>query len=679
MTTTADLKAQVQAGVMARGGKQRGNEIDFRCPAHDDDHASANYNVKKAVWHCFGCGESGNYWHLGRLLGLVHNGHRPDGYHETRRWDIGGVATHRRFDRDGSKKIVEWERNGKPTLDGMRTDDLPLYGADLLPGASPDAVLLVNEGEKATDALLALGFTAVGTVTGAQGTPSIETLKPLADHPGRVILCPDNDQVGRDHMKRIAASLKRLGKETSIVLWPGVPEKGDAYDYISSGHTADDVRAVLESKPAEVDLGGLLADVEKFICRYVSTGEAESTAIMLWVAHTHAIEAAECTPYLYVTSAEKQSGKTRLLEVLQLLVARPWFTSRVSAAVLVRKVSRDVPTLLLDETDSAFKADKEYSEALRGILNAGYRRGGVASLCVKKGGEFDLVDFPVFCAKALAGIGQLPDTIADRSIRINMKRRSPGDKVERFRLLAAQDQASPLRERLEQWANVAVTRLVDAHPVLPEELSDRAADVWEPLFAEADMAGGEWPRRARQAAGVLSDHAVDDGLSYGSQLLRDIALVMNGRKTISSGELATALVEMEESPWGDLRGRPLDARKLAKMLKPYDIRPHTVRLGDKTPKGYQSDDFKDAFARYTPVGAATSDTTDTKNTPKANSLRGEVKDVAEVADVAVAGGYTQEVENTRPCLNDPSAKCHEGSSFKTCSYDPSDCKFIEKR
>ena len=113
MTTAVDLKTQVEAGVMARGGKPRGDEIDFLCPAHDDSHPSANYNTKKAVWHCWGCGESGNYYHLGILLGLFKNGHRQDDYHETRRWDIGGVATHRRYDCDGSKKKVEWERNGK--------------------------------------------------------------------------------------------------------------------------------------------------------------------------------------------------------------------------------------------------------------------------------------------------------------------------------------------------------------------------------------------------------------------------------------------------------------------------------------------------------------------------------------------------------------------------------------
>ena len=241
-----DIKAQVEAAVMARDGKQHGNEIRFRCPCHDDSRPSADYNIKKGVWICRVCGESGNYWHLGVLLGVINNGHCLNGWQETRRWNI-GPATHKRLEKAGEHKRITWEKDGKETLDGLPTATLPLYGLEYL---TPDATdILVNEGEKKTDALLALGLTALGTVTGAQGTPSVETLRPLAQHQGRIFLCRDNDQTGRGHMARIAARLKRLGKVPYIVDWPGVPEKGDAYDFIKAGHTAGDVRAVLEAAP----------------------------------------------------------------------------------------------------------------------------------------------------------------------------------------------------------------------------------------------------------------------------------------------------------------------------------------------------------------------------------------------------------------------------------------------
>ena len=122
-----------------------------------------------------------------------------------------------------------------------------------------------------------------------------------------------------------------------------------------------------------------------FIRRFVALSDEQADMAALWVVHTHAVDAADCTPYLHIKSAEKRSGKTRLLEVLALFAARPWLTGRVSAAVLVRKTANEQPSLLLDESDAAFKGDKEYAEALRGILNAGFRRGGVTSLCVGQG------------------------------------------------------------------------------------------------------------------------------------------------------------------------------------------------------------------------------------------------------------------------------------------------------
>ena len=174
-------------------------------------------------------------------------------------------------------------------------------------------------------------------------------------------------------------------------------------------------------------LAPLLDDVQRYIHRYVVLSTPQAIATTLWVAHCHAFAVAEATPYLNVTSAVKQSGKTRLLEVLEPLVPAAWLTGRVSAAVLTRKVDGETPTLLLDESDAAFKHDSEYSEALRSILNSGYRRSGISSLCVGQGTSIGYRDFSTFCPKAIAGIGALPDTVTDRSIRIALKRRMPDE------------------------------------------------------------------------------------------------------------------------------------------------------------------------------------------------------------------------------------------------------------
>jgi hypothetical protein len=202
----------------------------------------------------------------------------------------------------------------------------------------------------------------------------------------------------------------------------------------------------------------VLSAVEDFIAGYVIVGVPERVALTLWAAHTHAIDAAESTPYIAITSPEKGSGKTRCQEVLEQLVARPWMTGRVTPAVLVRKVHAEKPTLLLDESDAAFNGNSEYAEALRGILNTGYRQTGRASLCIARGNSFEFADYSTFCPKCIAGLGKLPDTIESRSVVIQLKRRAKNEHVRRFRLRDVPRESAPIREELAAWRNSTSTR-----------------------------------------------------------------------------------------------------------------------------------------------------------------------------------------------------------------------------
>jgi 5S rRNA maturation endonuclease (ribonuclease M5) len=498
--------------------------------------------------------------------------------------------------------------------------------------------VFVCEGEKDANTLADHGLIATTNNGGADAwQPGLG--EALAG--AQVVIIPDRDEAGHRHAEKVAASL-RDASSVKVLELPnrdGLNVK-DVTDWLNAGGTVEELWKLVEETPEyqapREDLPALLRDVETFVSQYVACGHSELAALTLWVAHTWAMDAAECTPYLHITSPEKQSGKTRLLETLSQLVKQPWHTSRASAAVLVRKVATAAPTLLLDETDSAFKSDKEYAETLRGVLDAGYRKGGVASLCVKAGGDFELRDFPVFCPKALAGIGELPDTIADRSVRISLKRRAPWETVQRFRLREAKAQAEPLRERLGSWAANTIGRLVEAQPDLPEALSDRACDVWEPLLAIADLADGDWPGRTREAAIALTEASTDSGMSLGSRLLSDIREVVDGRVTgpIATTELVSQLLARDEAPWGDLKGKELDARSLSRLLKPYGIKPKRIRtdIGSGTVRGYGIEDLQDAFQRYLQVyfpGRAT----------RATNSGSKRKDVADLADVAANGGY----------------------------------------
>jgi Protein of unknown function (DUF3631) len=370
------------------------------------------------------------------------------------------------------------------------------------------------------------------------------------------------------------------------------------------------------SSSREPNLNGdqILELVSNYITRYVHVYESQRVLLALWAAHTHAMGAASITPYLNINSATKQAGKTRLLEVLELLVHRPWLTGRVTAACLVRKVDQIHPTLLLDESDAAFQGDKEYSEALRGILNSGFQKGGVASCCTGQGANITFKDFSVFCAKAIAGIGNvLPDTVADRSIPIRLQRKKRGDSVARFRRRHARKEADEIRSQLSDWVASILEKITDAEPELPDQLTDRQQDGLEPLLAIADAAGGTWPSAARAAAVEIfgSDAAQDE--HYGVQLLRDVRRIFEDDKPddkqITSAELIEKLKQIETSPWNEWsRGKGLTPNGMARMLKPFGIVPKgTIREGRKTAKGYSLDSFQDAFSRYLTPEAAESD------------------------------------------------------------------------
>jgi hypothetical protein len=353
--------------------------------------------------------------------------------------------------------------------------------------------------------------------------------------------------------------------------------------------------------PSRGDLARTLGDVELFVRRYVVLTASQSVAIALWVAHTHAFEAADATPYLAITSAEKRSGKTRLLEVLELIVSRPWFTGRTTTAALTRKIDAVAPTLLLDESDAAFKGGQEYAETLRGVLNTGYRRGGKTTVCVVQGSSISYADLNTFSPKAIAGIGDLPDTVADRSIPIRLTRRALDEPVEKFRRRDAEDQAESTRQSLESLASHHMEELRDARPEEVGALDDRAADVWEPLLAIADLAGDAWPALARAAAVELSTGLEAEDASLGVELLTDVRRIFDslGAEKISLKDLASKLAEIEEAQWGDMRGREITGRDVGRMLKPYRIRARSVRLGsERTARGFKREQFEDAWARY---------------------------------------------------------------------------------
>jgi hypothetical protein len=376
----------------------------------------------------------------------------------------------------------------------------------------------------------------------------------------------------------------------------------DAADHLAAGHGLHDFVEV--ALPTALDGAALLHEVEQFIHRYVVLpSDAAYVAMTLWVAHTHAIDAFESTPRLAFLSPEPECGKTRALEVLELVVQAPMHEVDATPAAIFRVVGdlESRLTLLFDEIDTIFGPRARENEDLRRLLNAGHRRSGLVYRCVGEGTRQQVKQFPAYAAVALAGIGNLPNTLLSRSVVIPMQRRSRGERVASFRRREAEAAGAPPREKLASWA-AAHRGALEAVPAMPDSLADRAADCWEPLLAVADAAGGVWPQRARTAAVTLGAKRAEGEPSLGIRLLADIRAVFEstGLAAMSTATLLKQLHAMEEAPWGSLSGRPLDARGLARWLTDYGIHSKTIRVGGSTPRGYERAAFEDAWARYLP-------------------------------------------------------------------------------
>lgn len=382
-----------------------------------------------------------------------------------------------------------------------------------------------------------------------------------------------------------------------------------------------------EPWPKAVDGAQLLDELVATFRRFLILPTGAAEAMALWTFHAHAHDAAEVSPLLAFTSPEKRCGKTRALRLIGALTPRPLPGTNITPAAVFRAVEAYRPTLLVDEADTFLKENDE----LRGILNAAHDRASAKVVRVEKVGDrFVPRAFSTWCPKAVAMIGELADTLADRSISIPMRRRARGEMVERFRLDRL-DSLAPLRRQAMRWAADALEDLRSAaDPAIPDELHDRAADNWRPLLAIADEVGCKWPSRARRAALTLAGADVEDAGSSAVLLLADLHQLFVGRGVdrLSSQDILAELHTMEERPWPEWsRGKPITATGLARLLKPLRIAPGTVRDGGAVFKGYLRDWFSDAWRRYLPSESVTSVTS-----RRGNDLGGRLS-VTSVSDV----------------------------------------------
>lgn len=349
-------------------------------------------------------------------------------------------------------------------------------------------------------------------------------------------------------------------------------------------------------------LSDALAATEAYLTRYVAYPSKHApVAHLLWVAHAHVMEAWDSTPRLAFLSPEPASGKSRALEITETLVPRPLLSVNVTPAYLFRKVSDPdgAPTVLYDEIDTVFGPKARDNEEIRGLLNAGHRRGATAGRCVMRGKVVETEELPAYCAVAMAGLGDLPDTILTRSVIVRMRRRRADEHVAQYRRRDDAPVGEALRDALSDILAPLACVLDEARPEMPPAVQDRDADVWEPLLAIADLAGGDWPARAREAAVAMVSESRNGGReSLGVALLRDLRTVFGDAAGMEHGDIVERLNALDESPWGELNGTGLTTRKLSRLLGKYEIKSKVVKVDGNTVRGYHRDQLADAWARY---------------------------------------------------------------------------------
>lgn len=366
----------------------------------------------------------------------------------------------------------------------------------------------------------------------------------------------------------------------------------------------------------------IIRDLESFIAQYVTVeDESYYFAAALWTMGTFLWPHFDAYPYLVITSATKRSGKTRLAEVISFACSNPRFFAAMTPATLFYSIRNDKPTLFVDEAEVL---SKETANDMRAILNAGYRRGQSIPRMGRRG---QVVEWPAYCPKAFILIGDVFDTLRDRSIVIRMQR---GEPRRRFLWDEAKGEGEGLRERASLIAE-------DAMPAIMEQftrhaglgfLMDRDEEIWIPLFAIAnvlcpdrieelqraavDMATMKTEEAARYVNLIGAEREVEDD-EYARRLLRDLWTVMDGKASIYTAEAIEALHAIPTAPWRKFRGAGLSAIDLANMLARFNgtkgsLRPKLIKTGSKkkgarkpvsVKRGYRREDVRAALKEIT--------------------------------------------------------------------------------
>lgn len=350
-----------------------------------------------------------------------------------------------------------------------------------------------------------------------------------------------------------------------------------------------------------------ISDVEKFINKYVAFTDAYSLPIALWTIGTFLWPDFDAFPYLVITSATKRSGKTRCSEIISFACSNPANSAAMTAASIFRSISEEKPTIFFDEAETI---SGESASVLRSVLNVGYRKGQT----VKRVSGNQVLEYDTYCPKVFILIGDVYDTLKDRSIIIRMKR---AEVSTRFVYDMAKNEGAVLRERCAMAVEANRSAILEKFSTYGriEFLTDRDEEIWTPLFVICEALCPERMRDLRRIAVDMAtektqkatrhidlhefeDKAQDD--EYCEKLLRDMETTFGKNAVMSSAEIVEKLKEIETAPWRKFRGDGINPQTMADMLRRFPgVYPKNVQIGKrpdrKILKGYKLEDVRKAL------------------------------------------------------------------------------------
>lgn len=360
-----------------------------------------------------------------------------------------------------------------------------------------------------------------------------------------------------------------------------------------------------DGQPVERGAAELLLDsCRAFVRRFwAPPSEAALDALVLWAAHTHAVDQADTlvfntTPRLFLGSKGKASGKSTALHLLSLLSRSSELVSDPTGPSLVNLLATERPTILIDELDTLL-GQGAGARTTRNVMLDGYKRLGH----IVRGKQSTVQRVSAFAPMAFAGLWQnwisnpVLDPARSRTILIPCQRRPHGTRVEVFRERDHEWQAADLVDALARWGAQRAQDMGDCRPTLPHGVEDRVGELWEPLLAVGIVVGGKWRERAYAACKALAQGVppedTDEPRTPLDVLRRDLPIVFSGVDRMASRDLVQALADLPGSYWGRLprdeagRVEPVAAGKeVASILAPLGVIPGVVKLDGMAVRGY---------------------------------------------------------------------------------------------